>query len=155
MKKDTSTPKIPVRGYINLYYLRLQLAWAGWMERQSLKLGRRGLIVAFAAFVSVSACCCVVLITCGFGNIIPGSELQLTPINTIRIPNKTQPGIPIPDTAVVGVLQAFHAYMDSLALSGDGLQLRDSILRARPGLMDSIRMAESLYLTKKLNDHEK
>lgn len=147
MKRDP-TSKVPLRKHINLHYLRLQMAWAGWMERQSQKLGRRGQIAAFAIFLALSSCCCIFLITCGFGWLLQHSEVQLTPVKTLRIDGRDQPDSPPSDTTMARDLQAFHIYMDSLAVSVNGKHLRDSILRARPGLMDSIRMAESLYLTK-------
>ena len=147
MKKDP-TPKVPLRNHINLHYLRLQMAWAAWMERQSQKLGRRGLITAFAVFLALSSCCCVFLITCGFGWLLQHSEVQLTPVKTLKIDGREQPDSPLSDTTMSRDLQAFHIYMDSLAVSVNGKQVHDSILWARPGLMDSIRLAESLYLTK-------
>ncbi|WP_205514344.1 hypothetical protein [Longitalea arenae] len=40
----------------------------------------------------------------------------------------------------------FKRYMDSLKSSVNGKSLYDSILRARPGLMDTVGMLEELYL---------
>lgn len=42
-------------------------------------------------------------------------------------------------------IQAFEQYMDSLQRTPTGVQTRDSILQARPGLMDSIRMLKEIY----------
>ncbi len=45
-------------------------------------------------------------------------------------------------------IRQFRKYMDSLSQSKSGSVLRDSILKARPGLMDSIRRLENiLYST--------
>lgn len=40
----------------------------------------------------------------------------------------------------------FKRYMDSLKNSGKGRPLYDSILKARPGLMDTVGMLEEMYL---------
>ncbi|MBN8880657.1 MAG: hypothetical protein J0I32_24160 [Sphingobacteriales bacterium] len=42
-------------------------------------------------------------------------------------------------------IQAFEQYMDSLQRTPTGVQTRDSILQARPGLMDSVRMLKEIY----------
>ncbi|HMU47877.1 MAG TPA: hypothetical protein PKC72_16010 [Chitinophagaceae bacterium] len=42
-------------------------------------------------------------------------------------------------------IQAFEQYMDSLQRTLTGAQTRDSILQARPGLMDSVRMLKEIY----------
>lgn len=46
------------------------------------------------------------------------------------------------------MVQSFHHYLDSLGTSSIGAHVRDSILRARPGLMDSITIIERRYLEK-------
>lgn len=42
-------------------------------------------------------------------------------------------------------INRFKKYMDSLKRSATGKQVYDSILRTRPGLMDSIQVIEQLY----------
>jgi hypothetical protein len=51
----------------------------------------------------------------------------------------------VPDSTVLGNVAAFRRYMDDLRSTPAGSRVRDSILRARPGLMDSINAIESLY----------
>lgn len=46
------------------------------------------------------------------------------------------------------VVQGFHHYLDSLAATPSGTIVRDSILRERPGLLDSIEIIERTYLEK-------
>jgi|SRR6185437_1735348 len=46
------------------------------------------------------------------------------------------------------VVQGFHHYLDSLAASPSGMIARDSMLRERPGLLDSIEIIEKAYLEK-------
>lgn len=42
-------------------------------------------------------------------------------------------------------IESFEQYMDSLQGTATGIKTRDSILQARPGLMDSIRMLKEIY----------
>ena len=42
-------------------------------------------------------------------------------------------------------IESFAQYMDSLQRTVTGIKTRDSILQARPGLMDSIRMLKEIY----------
>lgn len=42
-------------------------------------------------------------------------------------------------------IEAFEQYMDSLQQTPKGIKTRDSILQARPGLMDSIAMLKEIY----------
>ena len=145
MKRDTINSKELLRGHIGLYYLRIKLAWAGWMERQSSKIGRKGLMVALALFIAVSASSCLLLIIYGLGALTQGSELELHPIRTIMMPDQGPSLVPVLDTAIVCRVNGFYSYMDSLGTTSEGIRLRDSITRARPGLMDSVRAAESLF----------
>jgi hypothetical protein len=46
-------------------------------------------------------------------------------------------------------VRMFKVYMDSLKKSVKGKPLYDSILKARPGLMDTVGMLEELYLLQK------
>jgi len=43
-------------------------------------------------------------------------------------------------------LQLFKKYMDSLRIDKDGKRIYDSILLARPGMMDSVAVLEKMYL---------
>ncbi|MFT3981207.1 MAG: hypothetical protein QM687_12100 [Ferruginibacter sp.] len=42
-------------------------------------------------------------------------------------------------------IESFEQYMDSLRLSEPGRKIHDSILIARPGLLDSIKMLKEIY----------
>lgn len=46
-----------------------------------------------------------------------------------------------------GAIQAFHHYLDSLGQSTQGRIWRDSLLKGRPGLLDSMRAIEQVYLS--------
>jgi len=46
-----------------------------------------------------------------------------------------------------GAIQAFRHYLDSLGQSAPGRLWRESLLKARPGLLDSLRAIEQVYLS--------
>ena len=50
-------------------------------------------------------------------------------------------------------IASFKHYMDSLNKSLNGKYQYDSILQARPGLMDSVQVLEQLYLSQKIIKH--
>lgn len=52
---------------------------------------------------------------------------------------------------VIKNIQRFKNYMDSLQHTSSGKVKYDSIIRARPGLMDSLFLTESLYKQKDKN----
>lgn len=49
-------------------------------------------------------------------------------------------------TREYNMIRAFHRYLDSLAGTADGQQLRDSLLKEKPGLVDSLFAIEKMYL---------
>ena len=61
------------------------------------------------------------------------------------------PPVPEPRVPVVNsekelvAIRAFEHWMDSLSKDGAGWRTYDSIIRQRPGLMDSARQAEAYY----------
>ena len=48
-------------------------------------------------------------------------------------------------------ITSFKHYMDSLKTSSRGIYVYDSIINARPGLMDSIKLLEQIYLFQQKN----
>lgn len=68
----------------------------------------------------------------------------------IRFPLHAQPSArsreAYQDDSVLQRIKIFHAYMDSLGQTTTGLMTRDSLLRARPGLMDSIALLQNTLI---------
>lgn len=146
-KENNAKQKATLPQYINAMYLRLKLAWVEWMERQSARLGRRGQYIALGVFVTLSLSCCLLLVFGGTSNFI-NADIAPLPISKVKTVNEK----PMPETndsILQNRLHAFHKYIDSLARSPSGRKTRDSLLAARPGLMDSVRMAESLLIIEK------
>jgi hypothetical protein len=155
MKTDKkSIHKATLPQHINALYLRLKLAWVEWMDRQSTRLGTRGQYIALGLFVTISLSCCLLLIFGGTSRVVNAAIMPL-PISKVKTVNEKPVGLHTNDSILQSRIQSFHKYIDSLARSPSGRKTRDSLLAARPGLMDSVRMAESLNKNRKTSKYEK
>ncbi|XHR94312.1 hypothetical protein ACFJIV_29175 [Mucilaginibacter sp. UC70_90] len=134
-----------VAGRIASGILWLQKHWAEAMSRQSEKLrpGSRKVILA--------VCCLSMLLYSSFllASGFSGHTRLIAGPTSIRIPK----GVILPqDTMRRAVtpgfmkpITKFHEYLDSLEHTTEGRHTRDSLLRKRPGLLDSIRHLEQLW----------
>jgi hypothetical protein len=73
---------------------------------------------------------------------------QITPASTdgsgtLKEPFPDEPFVPAREHQAILL---FRHYLDSLQQTGNGRLTRDSILKQRPGLMDSLDMLERMYL---------
>lgn len=145
MKTKDKTGMPVLDGYLQKLYLRARARWVQWMTRHSQRLGRRGLMIAFGVFTTIIAAGCVLLIFSG--GMLLGTSPSISPdkIISIRAPDTTSSPKLVRDTLLQQQLSAFRRYMAKLENSETGRKTRDSLLRARPGLMDSIAIAETLY----------
>ncbi|SRR5258708_866438 len=84
-------------------------------------------------------------------NQIPVTKISV-PENVTNQDVPSSPGFTITDQEY-SKIQEFRQYFDSLNNSFSGKKLRDSILRARHGLLDSVRLIEELYLLQKNKSH--
>lgn len=155
MKKYNATAKPVLDGYLQLLYLRAKVKWAEWMHRQSLRLGRRGRMISLAAFTCIFGACCLLLIFSGGAHLSNGPFVQPDRIVSIRAPDEPEFPAAVPDTLLLNQIAAFKSYLQDIEASESGRKVRDSLLKARPGLMDSIRMAESIIKIQKEENHEK
>ena len=76
-------------------------------------------------------------------------------IISIRAPDEPDFPAAVTDTLLLNQIAAFKNYMRKLEVSESGRKTRDSLLEARPGLMDSISMAETLLNNQNENHNEK
>ena len=74
------------------------------------------------------------------------AQVYLIKLPRALITNKTggEPPVYILNTADEQRITRFKKYMDSLCRNGSGRTIHDSILKARPGLMDSISKLDNL-----------
>jgi hypothetical protein len=101
----------------------------------------RGFIVFLVAGVGV-LCCSVIFFGRGSG-IFGGAGRIVAPLGRLR-----DSAVPMAHAHEGWVaMRAFESYMDSLRVdsAGPGRARYDSILRCRPGILDSVRKAEELF----------
>lgn len=129
--------------------LAIQKGFAVWMGRKMAGFGRGGkiglLVIVCVVFGGLSA---VSLIRVFTG---PGDSKSWQPAQ-VRVPghfDKTGDAsaneISIVSPSAYMKMRSFRRYMDSLRQTGTGRSTYDSIMKARPGLMDSVLLLEELY----------
>lgn len=143
-KQDTGSGKRSTQGFADKLYLVGKVRWAGWMEEKTALLSRRQLYLLLFLFVTSMGACCLFQLYRGMTG---GHTIDIT---SGRIHAVITEGRPV--KAKVNLLSReyqkikdFNKYMDSLANTAAGRKVRDSILDARPGLLDSIVSLETHY----------
>lgn len=145
MEKKKTTPLPVLDNYLQLIYLKAKARWAEWMDRNSSKLGAREIKILFIVVTALFGTLCILLILSGGQMFYTKPSIRPDIIQTIRAPSaaiNTQSPL---DTLAMRQIRAFHSYMDTLSVTEGGRKTRDSILEARPGLLDSIRILEAMY----------
>nr|WP_199077425.1 hypothetical protein [Pedobacter sp. ASV19] len=139
--------KVSVKIFRVLY--RLQCRWAAWMDARVNRLSgkaKMALLLAFSLLmISISVLVALTAVT-GKRKISIDTKLHLPHLED----HQQQPGTGLP-VAVMGRIKRYKAYLDSLGTTATGQKTRDSLLRARPGLLDSIRSLEKVYELPKTN----
>ena len=153
MKRNTKQKKeAPKNGLLILgllaLYKWLQKAWAKWMSNKTKSISKRAVTIALVVFISLTSGYCIYLGVHAITGKSKGNAFTLTSIKRPR--HLTESGAiasPLPPVSKQDYrrIQKFRLYMDSLARSPSGRKLYDSIVAARPGLMDSVRYIEKEY----------
>ncbi|RYD97517.1 MAG: hypothetical protein EOP54_10685 [Sphingobacteriales bacterium] len=149
MEKKKTTPPPVLDSYLQLVYLKAKVKWAEWMDRQSSRLGTKGIRILFIAVSTLFGTICLLLILSGGQLFYTKPHLRPDAIQTVRAPSSAIDKAASPDTTAMKQIKMFHNYMEDLSMTESGRKTRDSILEARPGLPDSIRILESIYNNKK------
>lgn len=144
MKNNDKASKPLLDGYLQKLYLRVRARWVQWMSRHSQRLSRRGLMIVFGVFTTMIAAGCLLLIFSGT-LLSTSPSISTDKIISIRAPDPTKSPNIVRDTLLQQQLSAFRRYMAELEKTEAGRKTRDSLLRARPGLIDSIAVVETLY----------
>jgi hypothetical protein len=124
--------------------LKVQTGWANWMQRQSEKLSKKAKMLFLVTTVLAMAAYCLALVTGSWKE----SYSEVNFKTELKIPLKNLPGTKatiLPADASVIRIMDFKHYLDSLATTASGKLKLDSILRNRPGLLDSINQVEKYY----------
>lgn len=147
--KNTEETKGPVLdNFLHLLYLKAKVSWCEWMSRRSARLAPKVAKTLFIVITSLLAGLSLLMILSGGQVLYNKPHIRPEAIQTIRAPSAATSNDAIGDTLTLKQIKAFHKYMDTLARSEKGRKTRDSILEARPGLLDSIRIVESMYNNK-------
>ena len=123
---------------------RVQRKWAKWMDRRynGLSVKKKKLLLLTFCIMWLSALC--FLSTEAI--LLPASNRMMdSKINMPRLeipPIHQGPGLP---KKTLDRIAAFRSAMDSLGHTEAGRKTRDSILQARPGLLDSIAAIDRIY----------
>jgi hypothetical protein len=131
---------------------RFQRLWADFMQRQTERLSVRGKQVIVISICVLSAVYCSHVIYQSFLS-RRSSIFSVTPIHTPSLVTHTgeaNAGSTIMPEAQYRQISNFRKYIDSLNTSVYGKSIADSLLRLRPGLMDSIRQLEAIYNSQSL-----
>lgn len=144
IKQDNEVRKYSLQGFTDKLYLAGKARWAGWMEKKTASLSRRQLYLLLFLFVTSMGACCLFRLYWGMN----GNHTIV--ITSGRIHAVITEGRPVKaNTNLLSreyqKIQDFNKYMDSLANTAAGRKVRDSILDARPGLLDSIVSLEAYY----------
>ncbi|UOE51355.1 hypothetical protein MTO98_09720 [Mucilaginibacter sp. SMC90] len=132
-------------GWIARRIIKVREKWVSAMNRLMSKLSPKGQKVFWIVGIAVMVCYCSSLIAMSFGK---GNTTTLR-LGSIQRPLSqvtAKKNIPatVSQKALIPIIR-FQNYLDSLAKTPDGKRQRDSLLKARPGLMDSLETVERLY----------
>lgn len=124
--------------------VRVQSKWAAWMQRQSERLTGRGKKTVLVLCCLLAAGYSLTVIIKGISKEKPvDMDIDVTPIRIpAEIKNMEVHG---QDTQVMERIQLLRTYLDSLATTPAGRKKADSLMKARPGLIDSLYYVEKIY----------
>lgn len=128
--------------------IRFQEKWAALMQHYTERLSRNGKLTMFLLFCIIGGSLSLYLIA---SSIMRGSASSFTITHFKATPFAGKSGDENTKASVIVTkaeyekIQRFRLYMDSLARSPSRKKVYDSILKHRPGLMDSVLFIESIY----------
>lgn len=153
-RANGTQPPVPgkIAGVVNAFQRRIADQLQERSERLSAGTKKKLLALFMAIFCSISG-----WITWRALEIQPGTPLMTAqPAMAMpSVPEKNDPTVSKDGKVSVReylMVAQFHRYLDSLAQSADGRQIRENLLRGRPGLLDSLLLVEKLYLSETKND---
>lgn len=145
-QEKADQPHIVAVGSLAIYKY-LQRVWVHRMTRHTGTFSRRTWVIVLTLFILLGTSCSVYLIV----HALSGNSNTPVSISRIKKPaHVAETGeasnAEVQDAGVEYVrVRQFRLYMDSLARSPSGSIIYDSIIRSRPGLMDSVRFIETYY----------
>ena len=125
----------------------LQHKCAKWLENRTAHLSAKSWIVILFCFIVFTVGGNVYLIVDGLNGNAKKIERSLIsrPINAVAFDTKNTILNASLSKTQIERMARFQMYMDSLGRSPTGKQVQDSMLRLRPGLLDSLVVVEDYY----------
>jgi hypothetical protein len=128
----------------------MQARFGSGLNRRTQDLSRKGKLILLLVFCICFGGASLYIMIEGLHS--PASSFELSKSKFITIPKHIdRTGDPSPRIKAfitpgdIKKIESFRRYMDSLQTTRQGLLIHDSIIRARPGLMDSLIEVERLY----------
>jgi len=132
--------------FADTIYQKGQHIWTSWMAQKAAALTHRQLIMVFCLFtMSVGAFSLLRLyqgLTGAYHITMEADRISTVIQPAVRGKHRPREGEELLK------IRAFRKYMDSLTLTENGRRKRDSIITARPGLLDSVASIEAFYKSK-------
>jgi hypothetical protein len=120
--------------------------WAGWMGHKASGLNTKQLYAILAVFTGFAGIYCLFLIYQG----IAGKSIQGIEAGRIKTVLTAAP-VNVPKSGGISddyiKIKVFREYLVSLNATDEGRKVKDSIIKSRPGLLDSIAAVE-LYINR-------
>lgn len=143
--------KVPKEGRSDVFAGRIvnmitliQKSWAGWMSKKINRLSDWAKWALLVSFCITSVAVSVWIAFIGFSE----NKQSAIKINRIKTPATIYPD-EVSESKINQKVQdnikRFRFFMDSLAHSPSGKKQYDSILRYRPGLLDSVTQLEKIF----------
>jgi hypothetical protein len=152
--EETTTAKDKLATGIASAFLRVQRGFASFMNRKTEKLTMKGqkvfLIGVCLLFGGLSLYTLIAGLTSKNGRSILQRPASIhVPKHFDRSGDEDSKSSIVITESEMDKIHRFERYMDSLSKTKNGKIIHDSILDTRPGLMDSIKMIETIYQSQK------
>lgn len=134
--------KIAIKLVRGIY--RVQIGWATYMGKSFNRLSQKGKKWALLLFCLVAASLCTFSIAYHSEDLSSHPKIDTRLILPKAMPPQQESKLSLPASST-GRIRQFKKYLDSLGTDATGARSRDSLLRHRPGLLDSIRQVEQYY----------
>jgi len=130
----------------------IQHRWADQLQEKSERLSVTGKKLALGLFLAVFGGWSMYIAWQSLSSGGHQAAMAVQPITISHPGEGSSISAPVPGRIWVSekeyrAIQAFHHYLDSMGQSMPGRLWRDSLLKARPGLLDSLQTIEQIYLT--------
>lgn len=130
--------------------LRIQSGFAKFMSQRTAKISSSGLKACLAIFFLSGSSFSIYIVVSAFTKRSSSKAIHIDRLSVPKYYNNESDERSLQITKQeFEEVQLFKKYMDSLSQSNSGRHEYDSIIKVRPGLMDSVKELEKIYLNQK------